>query len=264
MLLTKIKPNWMHIHSLQNNSFIHFNLQTFGLNHVIPYDFIKSYNYLPPDKYIKKLNCGNKKVITNDKINYILNDEIVTRSRRYANLKIDVTDNYEYDIYHTTNNTFKQSVDDSRGIERTFELIDLYHINQSWILELITQVSALSILNNNYYKGHKKIKEVDVHIHQVRQTTYPNIDAHNSPEGVHRDGADTIVSAYIINRNNIKGGESIVYDQHKQMIYKTVLNDHEGIFMEDVKQWHYVTPIECVGTGLGFRDIIGIDIILNT
>ena len=46
MLLTKIKPNWMHIHSLQNNSFIHFNLQTFGLNHVIPYDFIKSYNYL--------------------------------------------------------------------------------------------------------------------------------------------------------------------------------------------------------------------------
>ena len=55
MLLNKIRPNWMHIHSLKDKPFIHFNLQTFGLNHVIPYDFVKSYNYLPPDQYVKKI-----------------------------------------------------------------------------------------------------------------------------------------------------------------------------------------------------------------
>ena len=263
MLLTKIKPNWKHIHFLHNKSFIHFNLQTFGLNHVIPYDFIKSYNYLPPDKYIKQ-DHTHKTIINNGETILTKEEDIVTRSRRYANLKVDVRDNYEYRIHHTTNDVFKQSVDDSRSIERKFELIDLYHINQLWILELITHVSALSILNNRYYKGHKKIKEVDVHIHQVRQTTYPEIDTHNSPEGVHRDGADTIVSAFIINRNNVTGGESVIYDEQKNMIYKTILQNQEGLFMEDVKQWHYVTPIECVGTGLGFRDIVGLDIILNT
>ena len=65
-------------------------------------------------------------------------EDIVTRSRRYANLKVDVRDNYEYRIHHTTNDVFKQSVDDSRSLERKFELIDLYHINQLWLLELIT------------------------------------------------------------------------------------------------------------------------------
>ena len=123
----------------------------------------------------------------------------MTRSRRYCNLKIDVSDNYLYRINYTKNNIFKQNVDDSRSVEREFELMDIYHINQAWLTEFLTQIAALSVLNHNYYKGHKKIKEVDIHLHQVRQTTYPTIDAHNSPEGIHRDGADYIVSAFIIN-----------------------------------------------------------------
>ena len=35
-------------------------------------------------------------------------------------------------------------------------------------------------------------------------------------------------------------------------------------FQEDIKQWHYVTAIKTEESGLGFRDILGIDIILNT
>ena len=265
MLLNKIRPNWMHIHSLKDKPFIHFNLQTFGLNHVIPYDFVKSYNYLPPDQYVKKVyKEGKSTVITYDgKISYKENEEIVTRSRRYCNLKIDVSDNYLYRINYTKNNIFKQNVDDSRSVEREFELMDIYHINQPWLTEFLTQISALSVLNHNYYKGHKKIKEVDIHLHQVRQTTYPTIDAHNSPEGIHRDGADYIVSAFIINRNNILGGESTIYDQNKEVSYKTKLSHGEGIYQEDIKQWHYVSPIECEQKGLGFRDILGIDLILN-
>ena len=68
----------------------------------------------------------------------------------------------------------------------------------------------------------------------------------------------------VIMRNNVIGGESIIYDQNKMINYKTILDDQEGIYQEDTKQWHYVTPIETDCPGLGFRDILGIDVILNT
>ena len=43
--------------------------------------------------------------------------------------------------------------------------------------------------------------------------------------------------------------------------YKTILDDQEGIYQEDIKQWHYVSPVNTVKEGMGFRDILGIDII---
>ena len=92
------KPNWRHLHALKDKPFIHFNLQTLGLKHIVPYDFIKSYNYLPPD-------------------NYIPDNDPVTRSRRYANIKIDVTNNYEYNLIYTKNAIFQQKVDDNRGVK---------------------------------------------------------------------------------------------------------------------------------------------------
>ena len=52
--------------------------------------------------------------------------------------------------------------------------------------------------------------------------------------------------------------------ENKMINYKTILDDEEGIFQEDIKQWHYVTPIQTLEDGMGFRDILGVDIILNT
>ena len=33
MLLRQLKPNWMHIQSLKEKPFIHFNLETLGLTY---------------------------------------------------------------------------------------------------------------------------------------------------------------------------------------------------------------------------------------
>lgn len=245
MLLLKLKPNWRYIHQFKKRSFIHFNNQTFGNGNSFTQEFKDSFHHLPPDKYIP-------------------NNNPVTRSRKYANILVDVTDNYEYSLIYTENDIFKQNVDDNRGVERKFELIDKEHIQNVWFLDFITQISALSVLNHNYYKGHKLIKEVDIHLHQVRQTAYSDIESHNSPEGIHRDGCDYIISAFVISRNNIIGGESIIYNQNKMVEYKTILDSGEGIYQEDIKQWHYVTPIQTSEEGIGYRDILGIDIILNT
>ena len=254
MFLTKVRPDWKCIHSFKKRPFVHYNLKTFGILHPIPYDFMKSYNDLPPDKYLLD---SESRIDT-------CPESIVTRSRRYAKLTIDVQDNYEYSITKSNCTTFEQNVDDSRSCKRDFEPMEIIHVWQPWLLEFITQITALSVLNHNYYKGNQPIKNADVHIHQVRQTSYMDVDAHNSPEGIHRDGADYIVSAFVINRYNIEGGESIIYNKNKQTIYKTILEDKEGIYQEDIDQWHYVTPISTFNEGLGFRDILGVDITLNT
>jgi len=108
-----------------------------------------------------------------------------------------------------------------------------------------------SLKDNNRY---------DISLHQVRQICYPNVESHNSPEGIHKDGADYIVSALVMNRYNINGGESIVYDDDKNMLYNTILEKGEGIFQDDKRLWHYVTPITTDNNYIGIRDIIGLDI----
>ena len=63
-----------------------------------------------------------------------------------------------------------------------------------------------------------------------------------------------------MNRQNIDGGESIIYDKNKKEIFKKTLHDGEGIFQNDKDLWHYVTPITTTDNYIGYRDILGIDI----
>lgn len=85
----------------------------------------------------------------------------------------------------------------------------------------------------------------------------------NAPEGIHQDGADYIVSALVIERAGIIGGESIVYDTDKKTEFlRRTLAEGEGIFQSDHLLWHYVTPIEedpAVPPAYGHRSILGFD-----
>ena len=65
----------------------------------------------------------------------------------------------------------------------------------------------------------------------------------------------------MINRINLKGGISDIYDMDKNLLKFVILNENELIFQNDKKLYHYVTPIKCLNKDyLGFRDIIGLDI----
>ena len=140
-------------------------------------------------------------------------------------------------------------------VERKFELIENKYIRDNFILNLIEKSTILTILNSE-----NKINKLDISLHQIRQICYPNVDSHNSPEGIHRDGADYIISALVMNRSNIDGGESIIYDKDKNIVFNKILYPKEGIFQEDKNLWHYVTPIKSKGEYIGYRDILGIDI----
>jgi hypothetical protein len=88
----------------------------------------------------------------------------------------------------------------------------------------------------------------------------------NAPEGIHQDGTDFIVSALVIERVGIVGGESIVYGPNREIEYlRRTLQAGEGIFQADKgsELWHYVTPIRedpATPPYYGHRSIIGFDI----
>ncbi len=88
----------------------------------------------------------------------------------------------------------------------------------------------------------------------------------NATEGRHQDGADYIVSATVISRYNVIGGESVVSNKSGETEYlRHTLQPGQGIFQADSGSplWHDVTPIQPDPTTekkMGFRDILGLDI----
>ena len=237
MLIKRINPLFLsNVKLFKDKQYLKFNSEALGLisNRSNNLDFLLSYNNLPID-------------ITNKQ-------GFPTRLRRYANFNVKINEK-DYEIYYTGKNKFKQNVPDSRKVLREFKLLENKYIKDEFILKLISKLSAMTIINSNI-----KINKLDISLHQVRQICYPNVQSHNSPEGIHQDGVDFIVSALVMNRTNIKGGESILYDVYKNEIYRTILYSGEGIFQEDRKLWHFVTPIKSIDNCVGYRDILGIDI----
>ncbi|MGI2028443.1 2OG-Fe dioxygenase family protein [Endozoicomonas acroporae] len=80
---------------------------------------------------------------------------------------------------------------------------------------------------------------------------------------MHQDGMDYIVSAFVVERQSIDGGESIIYSSDKKTpILKTVLQPGMGILQPDLGSglWHTVTPISVAESfDIGWRSSIGLD-----
>ncbi|MDO8599187.1 MAG: 2OG-Fe dioxygenase family protein, partial [bacterium] len=95
-----------------------------------------------------------------------------------------------------------------------------------------------------------------------------------APEGVHRDGADYIVSALVMERDDVEGGTSTVLSPDKAKTLLTVtLAPGQGIFQADALRslpesqqlWHNVTPVTLRDSDddqRGSRNIFGFDVVL--
>ena len=99
----------------------------------------------------------------------------------------------------------------------------------------------------------------------------------NSPEGAHEDGAAYIVSALVINRFNVSGGETQILEKRrggkKEIILRRILQSGEFAFQADTGEekvfgndlWHHVTPFHKTDKkkGDGWRDSIGLDLVIK-
>lgn len=211
------------------------NLEHINFPIYLSANFRNSFNRLPSDPYV--------------------NDN--SRNRRYGNYKVfKINDIYpEFSVIHTGKNIYKQNVIDNRNKCRNFELLENPH--DRFIIEYIKYISKLL----NYYEPFNKL---NIDLHQVRQIVFPDKTSHNSPEGIHKDGADFVVPALVFNRFNIRGGMSYIYDDDKKEIYKCLLNKYDFTIMDDKELYHYVTPIEYYKSDgfeeYGYRDLLGLDI----
>ena len=204
-----------------------------------PKNISNSLSYINGNVYSKlKLynNCNKLKLSFNnleiDK--YLENNNPPKRLRAFTRYDVYI-DNNKVIINHDNDNIFNQNVNDYRNKTRIFKPIDESLIHNKFIVKLLYTTIDIIKYNN------PSISQLKISLHQIRSIVYPNEDTTNSPEGIHKDGADFIVSAFVINKVNIKGGESIIMDEGKVSQYSTYLDENQGIFQEDKNLWHYIT-----------------------
>ena len=160
---------------------------------------------------------------------------------------------------------FTQQVGDARALVRTFH-------------EAGREIASHPDVERIIFALAEMVQELQSEAHFLQIQIHPMFvfadlmnSGDNSPEGIHQDGEDYIVSALVIERAGITegSGESTVYALDKEtVLLRRVLQPGEGIFQADRnKLWHYVTPVRedpRVAPDFGHRSILGFDIrILN-
>ena len=101
-----------------------------------------------------------------------------------------------------------------------------------------------------YEKADYKLKHV--YIHQIRVCVDNTNKVTPVPEGIHQDGYDYIC-IFCVNRQNITGGETVLYNLDKVSVSQQILNDGEYVFLHDRNMYHYVSEIQTNDSG--YRDI---------
>ncbi|MGN6150868.1 MAG: 2OG-Fe dioxygenase family protein [Lysobacteraceae bacterium] len=112
----------------------------------------------------------------------------------------------------------------------------------------------------------RSIRKLNVSVHNTVVYCHPQQLVTNSPEGIHQDGVEYIISALVVERNNISGGKSVIYGRDKRTkLLQVELQAGQGIFQADLgtELWHEVTPITAIDkTRSGYRSTIGFDVTL--
>ncbi|GAA0730886.1 hypothetical protein GCM10009430_42490 [Aquimarina litoralis] len=190
----------------------------------------------------------------------------ITRQRNISSFLIEIWDD-QYFVERIIQQGFEQDVDDFRVWKRVFKQASRLAVENEMFFELLKRMARL------VKQIHPEVRKIQITSHFMRTISHEKIKGENAPEGVHEDGAQYIMSALVVNRQNITGAESQIYEktmaETNELIFKKVLQPGEFIFQADTGEeftfgndlWHYVTPIEPEDISKpGIRDIIGFDI----
>ncbi len=153
-----------------------------------------------------------------------------------------------------------KDVFDIRLLPRQFTEIEEAMVDNELFKTLLFGVAS------NVAQLHPSLKRLDITVHHVRVMTSSERITSNAPEGIHQDGFDYIVSALVVERENVLGGESQIFKEDKKTkIFTTTLQPGFGILQPDkgTDLWHTVTPITVQSGTSGYRSSIGFDIALE-
>lgn len=172
---------------------------------------------------------------------------------------------------------FAQEVsgEDLRSLPRVFDESPAHHVENELFYDLMKKV--FKVVKTKRANIGKKVKRVSFTAHFMSVKATSDKAGDNSPEGAHEDGVDYIISALVINRFNLKGGQSQILEllpnQKKEIIFRHTLRPGQFVFQADTRDeivygtdlWHHVTPfyLSKKEKGEGWRDIIGFDIMVQ-
>lgn len=164
---------------------------------------------------------------------------------------------------HDTNVTQDVGSDDYRSIERVYPRLPEEFFGGAQTQELISRIATIvRSINPSVTK-----LALNVWLSSTVATLTSGGTAKNTPEGVHQDGADYIVSAIVVDRRNVEGGVSNIYGPDKKTkLFSHTLQPGEGIFQADQHSplWHDASPIQVQSSlangSEGVRSLIGIDV----
>jgi hypothetical protein len=139
------------------------------------------------------------------------------------------------------------------GVQRIFAPVSTSSLNHPVLTDLIRfHFNQLPITD--------KSQAWNIFVHQIRITADGTTLGLPTPEGIHQDG-HFYVAQILINRTNITGAVSNIYDKHRNVILDTTFTHPlDSILVDDKKVWHGVSPAlpanhSCAGT----RDMLLID-----
>ncbi len=190
---------------------------------------------------------------------------VITRQRNISSFVIR-KEGSDIHVERAYPEVFNQEVSDFRSWERVFKQAEKRMVENEQFYSLLKAVFNLVEII------HPEVSKLKVTSHFMRTITQREIKGENSPEGVHEDGAPYIVSALVVNRENIVGGETQIFekiDHRNDLIFNEALTPGKFAFQADTGEektfgndlWHYVTPIHPKNNAYrGIRDIIGFDI----
>ena len=173
-------------------------------------------------------------------------------------------EDFEWNIEQLPYVPYRQKSDvlfDYRNLPRSFSPSPVEVTNNDEFRKILAYLATFTDIAQK-----RETKKIKIICQQVGIISKPNDnrEVSNAPEGIHQDGCDYIVSALVVERKGVIGGESVVYAEDKKTeLLRTLLLEGDAIFQSDAGSplWHDVEPIESDGSPVqGIRNIIGYDI----
>ncbi len=123
------------------------------------------------------------------------------------------------------------------GIQRLFDPLEpgfAQHPVLHGVLHVLMQVIDV-------VRGHTTAWNVKLHPYRILAT--PGIAGQPTPEGLHRDGVDYVVSM-LVKRSNVLGGESTATDVQRRVLTRVTLDQPmQLLLLDDARTLHEVTPV---------------------
>jgi hypothetical protein len=166
---------------------------------------------------------------------------------------------YHWELQELGTPTFAQAVTDVRARPRRFAASPISVNRDEDILAFIGIICQLvrqtaSVVAN----------AMTVTLHQMLTYADDSAGREPAPEGMHQDGSQFIVSALVIERQNVVGGISrIYYNKNHGLALETQLLPGYGILQSDThnEYWHHVSAVYPLDPAqIAYRSILGLDI----